>query len=103
MKEARYFYVPDAPMRNELPDEEAQHAIRVLRLSAGDEIYLMDGQGCFYLANVTFTSNKHCLYDIQKALPQKKIMVGTYTIGYCTNKNNGTHGMDGRESDGGGF
>ena len=86
MKEARYFYVPDAPMRNELPDEEAQHAIRVLRLSAGDEIYLMDGQGCFYLANVTFTSNKHCLYDIQKALPQKKSWLGHIQLAIAPTK-----------------
>ena len=32
MKEARYFYVPQAIERNELPTEEATHALRVLRL-----------------------------------------------------------------------
>ena len=32
MKEARYFYVPDAALGSELPEEEAQHALRVLRL-----------------------------------------------------------------------
>jgi hypothetical protein len=26
MKEARYFYVPDAALGSELPEEEAQHA-----------------------------------------------------------------------------
>ena len=34
MKEARYFYVPDAAQQRELPAEECQHAIRVLRLKA---------------------------------------------------------------------
>lgn len=72
MKEARYFYVPDAPERNSLSDEEAAHALRVLRLKAGDEIFLMDGRGTFYRAVVTIASGKHCLYDIREALPQER-------------------------------
>ena len=30
--------------------EEAMHALRVLRLRSGDEMYLMDGNGNFYHA-----------------------------------------------------
>ena len=45
MKEVRYFFVPDASAHNELPNEEGQHATRVLRLEAGDEVFLMDGVG----------------------------------------------------------
>ena len=45
MKEERYFYVPDASHQNELPKEEAQHALRVLRMQAGDEMFLMDVSG----------------------------------------------------------
>ena len=45
MKEVRYFYVPDAANQVELPAEEATHALRVLRLKGGDEIFLMDGEG----------------------------------------------------------
>ena len=56
MKEARYFYVPDAATSSELPEDEATHAIRVLRLQAGDEIFLMDGCGHFYTAKVTVAS-----------------------------------------------
>ena len=43
MKEVRYFYVPKASELKELPQEEAAHAIRVLRLKEGDEIFLQDG------------------------------------------------------------
>ena len=32
------FYTPDIQKTNELPEEEAQHCTRVLRLSIGDEI-----------------------------------------------------------------
>ena len=40
MKETRYFYVPDAADRCELPADEATHAVRVLRLKTDDEIFL---------------------------------------------------------------
>lgn len=76
MKEARYFYVPDAAQATELPLEEARHAVSVLRLKAGDEIFLMDGMGTFYQANVTLASTKHCMYDIVKTLPQQKTWKG---------------------------
>ncbi len=76
MKETRYFYVPQAADAHELPADEASHAVRVLRLEAGDEMMLMDGQGCFYQAVVTMASNHHCLYDIQAALPQQRAWNG---------------------------
>lgn len=72
MKEARYFYVPDATLIHELPADEASHAVKVLRLTVGDEIMLLDGQGNFYHAVVTVASNHHCMYDIQETLPQKR-------------------------------
>lgn len=53
MKEVRYFYVPDALHSTELPPEEARHALRVLRLGMGDELYLMDGEGLFLRAEIT--------------------------------------------------
>ena len=71
MKETRYFYVPSAAGRSELPDDEAAHAIRVLRMNAGDEMVLMDGQGTFYRAEVTMASGKHCIYAIRETMPQQ--------------------------------
>ena len=71
MKEERYFYVPDASHQNELPKEEAQHALRVLRMQAGDEMFLMDGCGTFYQAEITAANTKHCLYNIRQAMPQE--------------------------------
>ena len=72
MKEARYFYVPNATEDNELPTDEAIHAIRVLRLKIGDDIFLIDGKGTFYEAVVTLANSKHCLYKITQTLVQKK-------------------------------
>ncbi len=76
MKEVRYFYVPDAANQVELPAEEATHALRVLRLRGGDEIFLMDGEGSFYRAEVTAASSKRCLYEIKENMPQKRAWKG---------------------------
>ena len=63
MKEARYFYVPNAADSMELPAEESTHALRVLRLQPGDDMFLLDGEGHVYKAVVTMTG-KHCYYEI---------------------------------------
>ena len=76
MKEVRYFYVPEAATQVELPAEEATHALRVLRLKGGDEIFLMDGEGSFYRAEVTAASSKRCLYEIKETMPQKRAWKG---------------------------
>ena len=71
MKEIRYFYVPDAARQTALPDDEAVHAVRVLRMQAGDEMMLMDGEGSFYRAVVTLATQKRCLYDIVETMVQE--------------------------------
>ena len=76
MKEVRYFYVPNATEDNELPTDEAIHAIRVLRLKIGDDIFLIDGKGTFYEAVVTLANSKHCLYKITQTLVQNKTWKG---------------------------
>ena len=72
MKEVRYFYVPNASEVSELPQEEATHALRVLRLKDGDEMFLMDGVGAFYRATVTMANNKHCFYQIEETIHPEK-------------------------------
>lgn len=41
------FYAPDIAVNPELPEEEAGHCLRVLRLTVGDEIMLTDGKVVF--------------------------------------------------------
>ena len=76
MKETRFFYVPNAANETEMPMEEAMHALRVLRLKSGDEMFLMDGNGTFYRAEVTIAATKHCMYEIKETLPQQKGWTG---------------------------
>ena len=64
MKETRFFYAPDAADATELPADEAAHALKVLRLKAGDELMLMDGRGHFHRAEITLATGHRCLYRI---------------------------------------
>lgn len=75
MKEARYFYVPEVEA-GRLPDDEAAHALRVLRLRQGDEIFLIDGVGAFHRAEVTLAASHHCGYRVVQTMPQKRLWKG---------------------------
>lgn len=86
MKEERYFFVPNAGKQTELSQEEAAHATRVLRLKEGDEIYLMDGEGSFFRAEITMTSSKRCTYTIKEHLPQEHPWKGNIHIAMAPTK-----------------
>ena len=86
MKEARYFYVPDAVNQTELPPDECAHAVRVLRLTTGDELFLMDGVGNYYRAQVTLASSHHCSYEILETLPQQRQWQGNVHLAIAPTK-----------------
>lgn len=86
MKEVRFFYVPDAANCTELPEEEATHALRVLRLKAGDEMMLMDGKGNYYRAEVTLAHSHHCCYAIKEVLPQERQWKGSVHLAIAPTK-----------------
>ena len=71
------FYTPDIQKSNELPEEEAQHCIRVLRLSIGDEITLTDGKGNFYKAEIFRNRYGRAIYT----LPWHRRRIWTATNG----------------------
>ena len=86
MKEVRFFYVPDAANCTELPEEETTHALRVLRLKAGDEMMLMDGKGNYYRAEVTLAHTHHCCYAIKEVLPQERQWKGSVHLAIAPTK-----------------
>lgn len=86
MKESRYFYVPDAAQQTELPSEEAMHALRVLRLKSGDEMFLMDGVGNYYRAQVTIAATHRCFYEILEKLPQERQWQGRVQLAIAPTK-----------------
>lgn len=64
------FYTPEISVNSELPEEEAGHCIRVLRLSEGDEILLTDGKGFFYKAAISRAHSKHCEVSVLESWQQ---------------------------------
>ncbi len=62
------------------------HALRVLRLKSGDEMFLMDGEGNFYRAEVTIAATKRCMYEIKETLPQAKTWKGNIHVAIAPTK-----------------
>ncbi|HSH64333.1 MAG TPA: 16S rRNA (uracil(1498)-N(3))-methyltransferase [Bacteroidia bacterium] len=55
------FYTPDITLPDYvLNEDESKHCIRVLRLSVGDGIVLIDGRGGWYEAEITVDHPKKC-------------------------------------------
>jgi 16S rRNA (uracil1498-N3)-methyltransferase len=86
MKEVRFFY--DSEMNGCLPEDEAKHAVRVLRLAIGDEIHLMDGRGTFYRARITSASNHKCCYQVIETHPQLPDWMGHLHLAMAPTKLN---------------
>ncbi|KAA6339325.1 Ribosomal RNA small subunit methyltransferase E [termite gut metagenome] len=81
------FYAPDILTDNELPEEETQHCIRVLRLSQGDEICITDGKGFFYPAIIDTLSGKRCKVVVKEAIRQEPFRKGYLHIAVAPAKN----------------
>lgn len=81
------FYTPDIAQRAELPDDEAAHAVRVLRLQAGDEVTLTDGKGSFFSAEISTATPKRCLVNILKEHPQTPLWKGHLHLAMAPTKN----------------
>ncbi|UKJ07704.1 16S rRNA (uracil(1498)-N(3))-methyltransferase [Solitalea lacus] len=59
------FYTPDiAGSSYQLNEEESKHCVRVLRLTTGDIIYLIDGRGGFYKTEIIDAHPKRCALHV---------------------------------------
>lgn len=62
------FYTPDISGKTYTLDEtESKHCIRVLRLTKGDEITLVDGRGGWFKADIADPNPKRCAVNIIKS------------------------------------
>lgn len=66
------FYTPDIDGHPELPEEESMHCVRVLRLTEGEEIGLIDGKGGFYRAVIALAHQKRCRVEIVERTERPK-------------------------------
>ena len=70
-----YFYVPQLTPKHEfvmLPEDEARHATKALRMRIGDEILLLDGNGGKYTGAIYGMESKRCEVRIDKYELQAK-------------------------------
>lgn len=81
------FYTPDILLTNELPEEEAKHAVRVLRLTEGSELLLTDGKGSFYKAVIEQANPKHCAVTILEQWQQPALWNFNLHIAVAPTKN----------------
>ena len=81
------FYTPDILTTHELPDEEAAHCLRVLRLATGEKITLTDGKGRFYEAEIATHTSKKCEVNIISSIEQPPLWKGHLHIAIAPTKN----------------
>ena len=81
------FYVPDIAESWELSEEEAAHALRVLRLTVGAELDITDGKGNLYRAVISSIAGKHCYVEAKEILPMPKGWNGNIHIAVAPTKN----------------
>ena len=81
------FYVPDIAEHWELSEEEAAHALRVLRSNIGDELDITDGKGNLYKSVISSIAGKHCYVEAKEVLPMPKGWSGDIHIAVAPTKN----------------
>ena len=81
------FYTPDIAVSPELPEEEAGHCLRVLRLGIGDEVMLTDGKGYFYKAVISAATGKRCQVKVVETILQEAFWNGHLHLAMAPTKN----------------
>ena len=81
------FYVPDIANTWELSEEEATHALRVLRLTVGAELEITDGKGNLYRTAIASIAGKHCYVEPCAPFDMSKNWRGNVHIAIAPTKN----------------
>ena len=87
MKEVHLFLAPDIATTHELPEEEAAHAVRVLRMKEGDDVIITDGKGFFYEGEIGLASPKHCSVNIPRTFEGERLWKGEIHLAVAPTKN----------------
>lgn len=70
------FYIPEIDLSQNmclLPQEEAKHIIRVLRMHQGDTLLLTDGKGHFVQSHIDSIEGKKCFVAFDEIQKQEKL------------------------------
>ena len=93
-------YAPDIAMNQQLPETEAYHCLKVLRMKQGDALRITDGKGNFYNAEIAGINQQgiagqarndralnYCKVNLLKTIPQPPLWKGTIEIALAPTKN----------------
>lgn len=81
------FYAPDIEHCAELPEEEARHCVKVLRLSAGSEVEVVDGRGTVHRCVLTSSSAHGCSLRVLSSESVAPHWQRRITLGVAPTKN----------------
>ena len=94
------FYAPDIATNQQLPDTEAHHCLKVLRMKQGDTLRLTDWKGNFYDAEIAEIGNRGiagqarndktlncCMVNLLEIIPQPPLWKGKIEIALAPTKN----------------
>ncbi len=94
MKESRLFFCPglgeaekEPPFEIDLPDEEAGHAVRVLRMAAGDDVFLTNGRGTMANGVVAAARKQHCRVSVEHVWQPRPLWTGHIHVAVAPTKN----------------
>ena len=95
------FYAPDIALNPQLPETEAHHCLKVLRMQPGDILRLTDGKGNFYRAEIDegiagqarndrtlqARNDNRCRVNLLETIPQLPLWEGKIEIALAPTKN----------------
>lgn len=81
------FFCPHIRQHPQLPEQESQHCVKVLRMKAGDTIAVTDGKGFFYECTIVQPHPKQCLLHIGRETEQPKSWNFTLRLAFAPTKN----------------
>lgn len=82
------FYAPDITQPEyALPEEEARHAVKVLRLGVGDRLHITDGRGNLYHCRVNSVGNHHCTVAVEQTVAEFEKRPYRLTMAVAPTKN----------------
>lgn len=86
MKDLPLFLAPNIAQEAYLPEAEAQHCVRVLRCSVGDEVLITDGRGQLYEARLSYVDKRHCAVELLRQEAWTKGWQGQITLAIAPTK-----------------
>jgi 16S rRNA (uracil1498-N3)-methyltransferase len=80
-------YAPDIALNPFLPEPEAHHCLKVLRMQQGSALQITDGKGNFYQAEIAEAHSNRCKVLLLETIHQPSLWKGIIEIALAPTKN----------------